>query len=536
MSDDSNTTRRRFLQGLGATGAAALAGCTGIQNPLTPQDDGETPEPREQPSPTPTEEPEKWILNGTDKIVIEWTKELENEIQNGDFSQFQVKSSEGRKADSFTLFEKNEGGEDTKILETDGSQAEKVSPTEFQGGENKLYAEVEKDGQRFQTENTHQFNKDTPGQYIADITLSEDTSQAEHSHSTQDQWSTPYSFDNHVFDQQRINDHREKWNEEAAWDGFTQQLQQEGKVLEAKYIDAEYPNAYKGEVEGKGYFDIDEFTSVTKKEGGFRELLEWLRPAVRMKDFHNEVSMNSGAANKMAASAEQAIDQLNPSAEARGWGVYNTVLDGGGHGTMMFYDEKWGTGWWHIDTTDPLIRKPENAQDHREDVWSPFRSKEADQPGFHPGPVRDGIPGYLTYEMKSTTGFGAITNMVTQALGHEEEHLNYNKAFITDPWLNTAYEEIREDVHISKILDPIEEMVDHQVETGEYAGIFGDTLEDAKLVAGPGLEDLYQEVMTHPEAVREEDVFNYLEGETSASAYSFEPQHIDFSQNQKVVA
>lgn len=288
-----------------------------------------------------------------------------------------------------------------------------------------------------------------------------------------------------------IEERRREWNREAAYPRF--KLKVDFDLAPNKYAEYDYPNAE--EHPPNGVFNKESF----QQTDSLTKALEWIIPAVKEQTFRTHDDQPSGHANEMAASAELYIDQVHPTAETRAWGVYNPS-----HGTMMFYDEN-QEEYWHVDTTSEHIVKPEEALSHRE-IWSPFHKYNPDKPeegGFHPG--KSQVKG-LTYWEKSKVSMGSLLRMV--ASGESKTGIG-KKIFITDEWLDDAYEHIRNDGAIDPILEPIEEAVEDQIETGEYAGIYG-TLDDTRTVAGE-LDDVYHDVMREPEVMTTEKVESMLE-------------------------
>lgn len=314
------------------------------------------------------------------------------------------------------------------------------------------------------------------------------------------EYNTPAEWDDLRFNQQALDRLRSQWNQQAAYGGFPDVIEADTDLAPNKYAHYEYPNAEAHPP--NGVFDTSSF----QETDSFTTVLDWIIPAVKEQTFRTYDGPPSGHANEMAASAELAIDQVHPTAETRAWGVYN-----GGHGTMLFYDEKTAE-YWHVDTTSDKIVKPENAQEHRDDVWSPFRSPDSDMPGFSID--ADWTTKPSAYDDRKRVSTGALLRMVVS--GELVETANYGlftRLFITDEWLDDAYDHIRDDGAIDPVCEPLEHLVYGQLETGEYTGIYG-TLDDTRLAAGE-LDSLYEHVMEDTSVMTTDRVEDRLEG-TSA--------------------
>ena len=317
-------------------------------------------------------------------------------------------------------------------------------------------------------------------------------------------YQTQRHWDNTQFSQERINQQREEWQNAARYDGFVNQIRNGGEDLEIEVSGWDYPQ------------DREQFDKqLYDQEQTFRGKLEWLQVAAIMETYNVHDPPPSGHANEMAASIEKTLEELeNIHDSTRGWGVYNP-----GHGTMMFYteDESAEHRWYHLDTTSTIIDRPENAQEHR-DIWSPFHSVEGDQPGFHQGFNVDEVEGVNSYNQMKEVAMFSLTRMVLSGepidgWGETKENAN----FMTEKWLDSAYQHIRDGGKIDPILDPIEEMIDYRLQNEEqYAGIYGSSLDDTRIVAGDDLGNLYEETMVNEGNVTASQIENMLEGQTAA--------------------
>ena len=316
-------------------------------------------------------------------------------------------------------------------------------------------------------------------------------------------YETERGWDNTRFSQQRIDKQRNTWQERAVFDGFIQEVRADNDF---KSLGIRYPN-YSTAENRYGFFDLEEF----KNTENYEEMLRYITAASRAK--YHEIEPNSPPSdnsNEIAASAKKAIEEVRGD-QVRGWAVFNP-----GHGTMMFYnpDEDADRRWYHADTTANIIQQPENAQDHRDDIWSPFHSVEADQPGFYQGFSVDEHEGVNTYSQMKRVAVDGIGRMVASG---NPLSLSGNKAFITEEWLGDAYSHIREGGKIDPILNPLEEIVDYQVENEQMVGIYGSGLDDTRIAAGEReeMDDLYDEVMVSEGNVSASQIENMLEAQTT---------------------
>lgn len=328
-------------------------------------------------------------------------------------------------------------------------------------------------------------------------------------------WETPYSFDQLIYQPKKLAEKRTTYQrEEWLIEDFLQRVKNDDD-FDGKYM---YPNRGDGRYD-RGYFDFESWMNETE----FHDILQWLNPAVRTQVHDSDLGgAMSGHSEEMAASIELAIDQIHDHGKARGWGFNNA----GGHGTMMFYDEE-NEEYWHSDTTaisrHDYVRKPENAQLHRSEIWSPFTAKDHPrQPGFREGLMpelkehdafRDEITDEELYRATNDFARGALTSMF---FGGES---NGSKLFITENLMDEAYEIIRNDEPIDPILESIKQMRNTQadrggrISKGDRVGLYGPSLEESRIVAGDEetLIDLHIDVMHDPDVeVDEQYVENYL--------------------------
>ena len=491
--DTSEMSRRNFLRTAGATAVgASIAGCSngdGSPGRETESEDTTTPESTPEPTPTPPSPPQVSVENAD--IEITWSPEMNRrqEMPGEHVAGVHVEPGEGKSIDDVGLY--LEDGDETRTLGVGIENAE-IPANELPAGESRIYAEERSTGLVSEKD----VHKQVPDNYRAEVVNSNGE--------TLNDWSTIYSFDNLPFNQEEMNEMRESWLWQGSFPGFVSEVRQNKDFDDYTFvIFPNYDETEKGDSSG-GFFDLEDF-----KGSDFRKALRYIQGAARA-EIANEVDASgpSAWAGEAAASAELAMDKVHPEHKTRGWGTHNPDKEGGYHGTMVFYDESGDTGWWHVDTTDESVVKPEDAQKHRTDIWSPFTSKDAEMPGFQPGESETTsiLPG--GYRQKTRAARNSILGMVPGTTNIENF---WDRVFITDPWMDDAYEHIREGGDIDPILDEIEELVFGQIESEEYVGLYG-TLDDSRMAAGEDLVDLYNDVMLNSEVMTTEKVESRLAG------------------------
>jgi hypothetical protein len=305
-------------------------------------------------------------------------------------------------------------------------------------------------------------------------------------------YSSPHRKDDHTFDQAELNQYRTEWNNEVIYHDIISRAENDDELLPGGLSD--YP-----EVDGTYYEEWN--LQAFKDTQEFSKIVSWVETLTKVGTAINYNGPPSGHCNEMAATGEKVINELHPEAETRAGSIYNPEIESGGsHGTMFFYDQSGESGWWHVDTTSETIVKPEEAQLHRTDVWSPFPEYQEDDPergGFHKGPSQ---VENLSYEEKKKSSMFALASLVDNS----GEGYDPDRSFIPDEWLESAYDHIRNDGDIEPILEPLEQMVYTQVKEDEYIGIYGDSLEETKIMEGD--EEIYEEVMEEPEAYSSSEI------------------------------
>lgn len=490
MSGTNEVVRREVLSAFGATvGSVCLAGCSSSDSDTNPGEThtAETPQ-SEDISPKlvgfsrvvgfkilPQVTPE----NRDSTSVVDWKVEDKDGIQK---VELYLENAENREEPIYRG--KPEG--DTAGMQTPFPQ-QMLAP-----GKNQFRLEVTDNDGNKESLKSEPVTFDIPG-YRLDP--------------QQDfgQYQTERTWDNTQFSQEHINQLRDKWQQKAIYDGFVEQVKAGNKFDQ---FGMPYPNWDEVEDEA-GFFSLETFKSTDNWE----KMLLYIVGATRDETFERYNGPPSGHANRMAASAEKAIEEVRGD-DVRAWGVYNP-----GHGSMMFYteDEEAEHRWYHADTTnnglDEGVQRPEDALSHRPEIWSPFRSPDADQPGFHKGFDIDEVDGVNSYSQMKRVTLGSIQSMVASGRPIEFEG---QYVFANEDWLDAAYDHIREGGKIDPILEPFEELVDHQVQgEDKYIGIYGaegdSGLDDTRLAAGDDLGSVYDKVMEQPGNVSASQIEDMLE-------------------------
>lgn len=468
--------RRRLLQ----CGAAIAVGVAGAGcNTDNPGDgnDTDTTSTSEDPGTTTTGEDGSIQLDiQNSDIEIVWSPDINQreEIPDEHTPQGQVTTSGNVSLGDVNVILEN--GDETRELEPDSNGNLELPANQLQEGETTAYAT---NGSMESNQET--VSKQIPNGFRADVKIQD----GQHS----SDWETVYAFDDTPFSQSDIDSMRESWVDETAYNGFVSAIRAD------EDFDDHYLLYPRGGGDGRK-FHLDEF-----KDGDFLTALKYVATAARDATKQRYNGPPSGHAYQMAASAEKAMDEVHPDYTTRGWGFRNPKTTGGGHGTMMFYDETNGE-WWHAETVNDNVVKPEDALVEKEETWSPFTSKDAEMPGFHPGESQ--VEG-INYFQKSKNGITHLFPMVENAQGG----VNFDKVFITDTWMDDAYEHIRADGDIEPILEPLEEMVYGQIESEEYVGLYGD-LDDSRMVKGGDLGDMYEKVMHDSEVMTTDKIESRL--------------------------
>lgn len=296
-------------------------------------------------------------------------------------------------------------------------------------------------------------------------------------------YSTERNWDNTVTDTERLRETQQRVLQEQAYTPLVE------KILSGEDVDTTgnvYPN---WEGEDRGFFDQDK----VKNEDDFEQLIKWYLPAIYDHDDDNYGQAPSSRNDRFAATLETLINEHHPEAEA----VSTSVKSLPDHGIFGVQDQN-NEEFYLVDTTasspqfDPAIGKIgefiTSEGYGRDDLWDPFHK-------FAPGK-----PSFGTYEGKSRKSSAGLYHFVSKGAnvemqGEEPE----GRVFITDEWMNDAYQVLRNGGSIQPITDPIEEVFyNHQTNSKDQdIGIYG-TLDDTR-IAVTDKEEVYDAVMYDPD-------------------------------------
>lgn len=287
-------------------------------------------------------------------------------------------------------------------------------------------------------------------------------------------YSTDRNWDNQVTNTQEIKELQQKWTNEAAYTPVIEQVMTGEDLSPGNKI---FPN---WDGEDDGFFDQD----TVKNEDDFETLLRWYLPLIKHHDRQNYgVGPSSRFAN-FAATMETLLNEHHPQAQAQTTGVNSLP----GHGIFGVQDIK-NEEFYLIDTTSPSAGADTavgrigdfitSEGKSRDNLWDPYHD-------FKPGPVR----GH-TYEVKSET---AMSGLMLFAQNENLENV-YEDLFMTDEWMDDAYQILRNGGSINPIVEPIEEIISQasKKESEGKNGIYG-TLDDTRTL-NDETGEIYEAVM-----------------------------------------
>lgn len=475
MVDANSATRRRFLQGIGTAGAAGLAGCSDFNFRGSSNTGDDTVE-------TPTATPENPALEVRNpRISIDWYRDLDHveEIPGEHTLSVQVEQNDFEWGEIDLVLEQ-EKGENTERSTVDLQQQQHQFPArELFPGEQTLYLESRTENGPRQSEGT-ELVKDTPDAYRLDLRTPGE--QPLFKRDSINDWTTPYHFDIHVFDEEAFMEQRISWLHRNKYQ----------EVLDNPY---------------NSHFGWDHYDDFSKEwaerepenEEEYREILR--RGQGKVRDRNGEIYSRAPSAG--FANIKNTVELLfrqERDEEIIGAGV-NT---GGGHGLTIYYHDEWG---WHIaDTTTSSIGKPSRgAWQSVEEFWVPWSDYASDSNKEYHGTQRG----------KKTIAVGGVLGLTSVG---GSSNWNFDGFFINDAWLKDAYRHIRDDGEIEPIMEPLSYAVDKMVsENSEredqeiYTGVYGTGLDDGRVAYGENFEGLRNEIMRSERSVSAREVEEYLE-------------------------
>ena len=308
-------------------------------------------------------------------------------------------------------------------------------------------------------------------------------------------YNTDRNWDNIVTDTERLRETQQRILQEQAYTPLVE------KILSGKDIDSTgnvYPN---WEGEDKGFLDQDK----VKDEDNFENIIQWYLPAIMDHDDDNYGTAPSSRNDRFAATLETLINEHHPEAET----TSTSVKAFPAHGIFGVQDQN-NEEFYLVDTTiasaqtEPAVGRIgdfiTSEGYSRDDLWDPYHD-------FKPGPVE----GH-TYEMKSIKSMAGLTSFVTKGARFDiENEERQGNLFMTDEWMNDAYQLLRDGGSIQPITEPVEDMIYERETNGQdnIVGIYG-TLDDTRIAVTDN-EEVYETVMYDPnQAPGIEEIENML--------------------------
>jgi hypothetical protein len=465
--------RRNFIEATGAAALTGLAGCAGDDSnpPNQEQTDTQTPTETtsEQNEPAQIEFLESHgiqilpILN-EENIDNQAGISLEVEDQNG-LEHVQVAYNDEHRDEPLTLydkarreFEQRVDGEKVPISQEFPQRLLAPNTGEFQ---------VEATDVNGNTETRNQSINNLNGNYRADRKRTETGNIGN--------YNTERNWDNLNTNTEEIQEMQQDWLNQEMYTPLVNQVMS-GENFEAG--GRSFPNS-NYEENDPGYFDQD----AVQNEDDFETLIRWYLPAIIDHDDKNYGNAPSSRNHRFATTLETLLNEHHPNAEATS--TFVTSLPAHGiFGVQNTKEEK----FYLVDTTSPAqydeavgrIGDFITSEDgDRSELWDPFHS-------FEPGPAEFG-----TYEGKSEISMGAL--MIFAATNEMGD--NFDQFFITDEWMDEAYEALRNGGSIDPIVEPIEEVLYNapELEENTKIGIYG-SLDDTR-IAVTSDEEIYETVM-----------------------------------------
>lgn len=308
-------------------------------------------------------------------------------------------------------------------------------------------------------------------------------------------YTTEQEWDNLTTNTEEIQRMQQGWLNQATYTPLVNQIMS-GEDFESR--GKVYPN---WEDDDRGFFDQD----AVKEEDDFESIVRWYLPAIIDHDDENYGNAPSSRSDRFGATMEKLINEHHPTAEAEATYV-NSMPAHGIFGVQDTNNEK----FYLIDTTsaaqydgtvgrigDFITSGFDPSQDiNRQNLWDPYHE-------FQPGQPEADLP----YSSTKTSGMAGIIGFaLTNSTGE-----NFDQMFITDEWMNEAYEVLRNGGTIQPITEPIEEMIYNNVKAEEpdNIGIYG-SLDDTRIAVSSN-EEIYESVMHEPEPQSIEDIESMLE-------------------------
>ncbi len=311
-------------------------------------------------------------------------------------------------------------------------------------------------------------------------------------------YNTERNWDNLITNTEEIDQMQQDWLNEETYGPLINQIMDGGELSEVTKV---FPN-WEGDND-RGYFDQE----AVQNEDDFETLIRWYLPAIMHYDGEKYGNAPSSRFMRFGATLEKLINQHHPEAEATATGVNSMP----GHGIFGVQDTK-NEEFYLVDTTSPAQYDgavgrigdfntsgfDPSRELSRQNLWDPFHE-------FQTGEQKVD----LLYSSTKNSGMAGLVNFVDNRVSNNE--LNYDKNFITDEWMNEAYQVLRNGGSIQPITEPIEEMIYNNIKAEEpdFIGIYG-TLDDTRIAVDSG-DEIYQKVMYEPEPQNIDNIESMLE-------------------------
>jgi hypothetical protein len=309
-------------------------------------------------------------------------------------------------------------------------------------------------------------------------------------------YSTQHEWDNLVTNTEEIQQSHQERADQEVYSPLVDRVM-EGDDFEAG--GRAFPNS-DYEENDPGFFDQD----AVRNEDNFERLIRWYLPAIMYHDRENYGSAPSSRNHRFAVTLETLINEHHPDEETEATSV--TALPA--HGIFGIQDEN-DEEFYMVDTTsspqyDGAVGRigdfntsgfDPSQELSRQNLWDPFHE-------FEPGPI-----DFLPYTSKSRSSMGALMEFsATNEMGD-----NFDQFFITDEWMDEAYEVLRNGGSIQPITEPIEELLYNapQLQEENEIGIYG-TLDDTRIAVDSG-DEVYEKVMRNSEPQGIDDIESMLE-------------------------
>jgi len=303
---------------------------------------------------------------------------------------------------------------------------------------------------------------DLEGSYRADRKRRADSNAETHDIGS---YKTGRHWDDLTTNTREIQEMQQEWLNQEMYTPLVNQVMS-GENFEAG--GRSFPNS-NYEENDPGYFDQE----AVQEEDDFETLVRWYLPAIMHHDRENYGNAPSGRNQRFAATLETLINEHHPEAETQATHVKSLP----GHGIFGVQDTV-NEEFYLVDTTASSPQYDEavgrisdfitSEDGDRSELWDPYHS-------FEPGPQEG-----LHYEGKSESAMAGLFNFVENTGSNEQ--LDYDSFFITDQWMDDAYQLLRNGGSIDPIVEPIEEMIYQSLETDTDSkiGIYGN-LDDTRM-------------------------------------------------------